>query len=968
MSVQSGKVFETPIKGQAQVTGFFYPSSVYHADFREKLPEHTHDLPFVFVDFEGRVWYPPNAYGDLPPECCDKLLRRNSSFNSDGALSTLFLKRVKITKGEHVTDFTWVNVRINIDKDRGDTLTVTKFLAVPELHLKRDNNENVYYLRLTVLKIRPEKEPLPELIRIARKAFYGDLAELQPKYVQTKYVQWGRDWAKQLETAAVQQKLLWVRGWKSGQIWSFYNGPFEEVTFDSTRTRLLPFFPVEKWAPYLDIIEPPLITLAAKLGFKREHMEDPDKRHQFLLQSARYLTKSESKSDHTLQKQKVLRSVQAWEAYVAAKRAQLEPPNQKVHGKAQLMKILKENLELLDLIQLLEKRQSVWLKTTKWELKYTPPLSAPILVVPLKSTRDKLRERTPLKVQFIRYGEVVWRIPGVVKKTSLPGKTVYIHIQLNGKDASQLVNSYANDPTLTKMCTVVAQELSFAEANPDTIGYAIASRLLDKDHKAATLITRHLVASRHTSERELLQYKRLDENKPRFLKYMPKLKAPQMLPFEAMYEGYYIISITGAAGAGKGTCLNHMIYGFLMQEMSAVSTTHPNQAPRVLVTSTDNRSVELAHQRFMSIYEEMQTMYIRQQSLHKIKFATPKFIVRAALVLALSRDEQLNAPFSIDALVPVNQHAADMQIEGAQQQDDTKQWHGIQMEADVYGATVVFCTVATALHRAVYSGFSAIFIDESSKLPSQALWALSTLFENTNHNPFRTLLVTVGDRCQLARVPPRTKRVETAAIRLDTYDALACATDAGVSFKLMEIMRFGNNLLKLPSSLFYDDALYSWHWDKGSLLWRHHQGNVPTGKIPYSHPDEPTLVEEMIQSVTRSTKWQKTEVVVLSYYADSARILSDHLDRLGWDVKVCTLDSFQGHQMPVCIILPGIYTKIPVGRYPHQCAKPRLCVALTRAQSVLIIIGDIYKAATLPCWKEVTEYFLANQLVRFHKV
>ena len=90
---------------------------------------------------------------------------------------------------------------------------------------------------------------------------------------------------------------------------------------------------------------------------------------------------------------------------------------------------------------------------------------------------------------------------------------------------------------------------------------------------------------------------------------------------------------------------------------------------------------------------------------------------------------------------------------------------------------------------------------------------------------------------------------------------------------------------------------------------------------------------------------------VLTFYEAQCQ----HVKRQGGNINVCCIDSYQGQEAEVIILLLTIRKRAPT---KFMESRGRVCVALSRAQMDLHIVGKLATMARIDRWREILKEFI----------
>ncbi|KAF8067812.1 P-loop containing nucleoside triphosphate hydrolase protein [Lyophyllum atratum] len=300
--------------------------------------------------------------------------------------------------------------------------------------------------------------------------------------------------------------------------------------------------------------------------------------------------------------------------------------------------------------------------------------------------------------------------------------------------------------------------------------------------------------------------------------------------------------------------------------------------------------------------------------------------------------------------------------------------------------------VTTCVSASVVSGigiprghYSHIFIDEAGQATEPEVFiAIKTMA-----NPM-TNVVLSGDHKQLGPII-RSKMacelgLETSYIeRLMNRDAYNLKDGYGVSVvKLVKNFRSHSTILKFPNERFYDGELEQCGDTKvingfiGSTY-------LPNKDFPivfhglcgkddreasspsFFNVDEVLQVKAYVQALRSDRRFRTTDndIGVITPYNAQCRKIRTALRNVADGVKVGSVEEFQGQERRV-IIISTVRSSTEFVEYDLRhtlgfVASPRrFNVAVTRAQSLLIVIGDPSVLSLDPLWRSFLNYIHHN--------
>merc|ERR1712223_411507 len=211
--------------------------------------------------------------------------------------------------------------------------------------------------------------------------------------------------------------------------------------------------------------------------------------------------------------------------------------------------------------------------------------------------------------------------------------------------------------------------------------------------------------------------------------------------------------------------------------------------------------------------------------------------------------------------------------------------------------------------------------------------------------------------------------------------------------KLLNNFRSHPKLLTLPSELFYDRELEA----KADTFVTHSMVNwsqLPNKKVPlifhgvvgedqrearspsYFNPEEAAIVVQYVQDLLETKdaakKVEPSEIGIISPYRRQVQKIRDLMNRKfqnkfrDWkNITVGSTEEFQGQERRI-IIISTVRSKPTLlqSDYEHKLGflnnPKRFNVAITRAQALLVVIGNPYLLSMDKWWKELLKYVFVN--------
>ncbi|KAK3587543.1 hypothetical protein CHS0354_004830 [Potamilus streckersoni] len=312
-----------------------------------------------------------------------------------------------------------------------------------------------------------------------------------------------------------------------------------------------------------------------------------------------------------------------------------------------------------------------------------------------------------------------------------------------------------------------------------------------------------------------------------------------------------------------------------------------------------------------------------------------------------------------------------------------------------YRILVCTCVTAGALfsHGIKAGHFSHVFIDEAGQSTEPECMISAGLVAYTDGQ-----IVLAGDPLQLGPVL-RSNFALTYGLNLSWLERLISlplyerndsfanhgSYDPLLVTKLVDNYRSHSAILSLPSQLFYHDELIvqaERQLTQTFVGWKELPNpNVPVifhgirgddvreGDSPsWFNPVETVQVVCYLQTVLQdpSFKIRPDDIGVITPYRKQVEKIRLLINKLGMDMmKVGSVEEFQGQERPVIIIstvrsnedLIGFDQKHSLGFLSNP---KRFNVSITRAQALLVIIGNPYVLMQDVYWKALIEYCVKN--------
>jgi hypothetical protein len=311
----------------------------------------------------------------------------------------------------------------------------------------------------------------------------------------------------------------------------------------------------------------------------------------------------------------------------------------------------------------------------------------------------------------------------------------------------------------------------------------------------------------------------------------------------------------------------------------------------------------------------------------------------------------------VEPVDPASKAGKEFSINHRELQEGFQKLWGKLQEFYLKQARVVFCTADTA-GRHILRGFRphVVLIEEASQI-AETLCLVPIM---SNYSSLYRVILS-GDTAQLPpTVLSRNKNECFQAEQLSLFERLILSGHPDTRLQVQYRMTRG--ICKFVSAEFYDNKLQTeesaantaaskvlsdflakrYRCSMGSSFFLSVSGSTVLRRQGTTSVVNPEYVAHIVNLIDALAKDVPTlpqeDILVLSYYNEERRVLSELLQKLGRSkVRVRSVDSSQGSESPVVILS----TTRPGGNYGlgFLSDRKRACVALSRAQSCLVIVG-----------------------------
>ncbi|XP_033218427.1 putative helicase MOV-10 [Belonocnema kinseyi] len=209
--------------------------------------------------------------------------------------------------------------------------------------------------------------------------------------------------------------------------------------------------------------------------------------------------------------------------------------------------------------------------------------------------------------------------------------------------------------------------------------------------------------------------------------------------------------------------------------------------------------------------------------------------------------------------------------------------------------------------------------------------------------------------------------------------------NSNILTKLVKNYRNHETILRVPNQLFYDNELESCG---GKEIFRAESwSKLPKKKFPiifhaihgiekklegstsaYNQLEAEIVVNYVIELLGKKIsdhEIEETDIGIVSPFKSQGGIIKKALEKKGWNkISVGTVEIFQGQERDIIIVstvrsvLFQNDGKFHIGFLSHE---KRFNVTITRAKSLLIVVGNPKVLQISACWRKFIEYCLENE-------
>ena len=437
------------------------------------------------------------------------------------------------------------------------------------------------------------------------------------------------------------------------------------------------------------------------------------------------------------------------------------------------------------------------------------------------------------------------------------------------------------------------------------------------------------------------------------------LNEPQQAAVRFALSTRDVALIHGPPGTGKTTTVVELIRQAVRRGEKVLASAGSNIAVDNMLerlVASGERAVRLGHP--ARVLPELQAHTLDLMVEEHRDVALAHKLVKEALALFRKASRYTRARPEPGSRQATRQEAKSLLADARRLENQAVEQ--ILLQADVV------CATTTGLDDDLLGKrrFDLVVIDEACQITEPACWIAIARGER---------VVLAGDHCQL---PPTIISAEAAAqgLGVSLFERLMNRSAAEVSRRLTIQYRMHESIMTFSSAEFYDGELLA-----DTSVARHRLCDLPdvamnnvtetpvefidTAGAGYDeqqepdgesrlNPQEAELVMRKLNALLEAGL-APHQVAVITPYAAQARWLRERVKAPGLEID--SVDGFQGREKETIVI--SLVRSNPAGEIGFLADVRRMNVALTRARSKLLVIGDSATLASDPFYRRLFDYF-----------
>ena len=411
----------------------------------------------------------------------------------------------------------------------------------------------------------------------------------------------------------------------------------------------------------------------------------------------------------------------------------------------------------------------------------------------------------------------------------------------------------------------------------------------------------------------------------------------------------HVSIIQGPPGTGKTHVISTIVYSILQQ--------HPNE--RILLCGTSNQSVENLISATAKLVEKLGKKLVWLGS-QRTDFTNKESITEEQKYLAYN---QMMKRSTFEAKEFQKLHEESLRRPLTRLEMTRISYFRKKLEENIsYESNVICCTLEAAGKSSLdMLKFATVIIDEASQAHEPSS------FVPLMHHAERLILV--GDQKQLRPTIPIDNSFKHTNYNVSLFER---SIENGYPIHFLDSQfRMHPDISKFTNMYFYDskinDAVTPQQRELTTSVIRDHVSFIETNgeeeKVgtSFKNDAEISAVFHMVSELVKDNV-SMNDIGIIAPYTMQVKELRKRINDVHPDVKVGSVDSFQGSQKNYIIV-----STVRSGREVGFLSDPRrLNVTITRARIAVIIIGNSRTLTNNIYWNKLISY-CKNELVSYYK-